>query len=812
VRKKIKRIFVKILLMWVIFLLGMIWDKPFAYASYLQRIPPQAWKINIKAPLPAAGKPRVSYPMIDDGPNQGLPIGGFGSGSIGRTYRGDFARWHIKPGVHIYGRLPANQFSIYWRLEGQKGRARVLNPDKASGGLKKWNRGMKDVQGCYSALYPFAWYSYKVQDLPLDIVLKEFSPVIPNNYRESSYPVGIFAWRIKNRGTKSCFFSVMFSFVNMVGWFDRYERNLPSLSNFGNINLPTNFLLKDGVWLKGILFSRQRAGGVLKEGDGSMVVAAREGKGVKVSRCLTFNAYGDGSRVWKDFTDNGVLDREGRTYASVAYIPIAGAVCATVTLSPGEEVEIPFVLTWDFPLIEFGQGRVWKRKYTDFFGDSGNNAIRLAVEALLHYPEWESEIERWQKDIMSRPGRPPWYLSMLFNELYYLVDGGTVWTSSSTDGKEHFAILECFDYPFYSTLDVWFYGSFPLILNWPRLEKRVMEDFCKAVFLADDVPVRIGASGKVARRKVRNVLPHDIGCPEEDPFVMINSYRWQDTNTWKDLNSKFVLLLWRDFFLTGAKDIELLRKSVDAMESAIQFLKRFDRNGDFLPENDGVPDQTYDTWTMKGESAYCSILWLASLEALTRMENLLDRPVQAARYFSWVKKARRAILDRLWNGRYFYYDTRGPFHECVMSDQLCGAWYARILGIGDILPSWCIKNALKEIFRVNVMGFANGTKGAVNGQFPNLKPVLGDNQAGEVWTGTNFALASTFFLYGMKAKGWKIAKGIYDTVWVRKGYWFRTPEAYDKNGNFRASMYLRPGAVWAMELALERVESESSKK
>jgi non-lysosomal glucosylceramidase len=37
-------------------------------------------------------------------------------------------------------------------------------------------------------------------------------------------------------------------------------------------------------------------------------------------------------------------------------------------------------------------------------------------------------------------------------------------------------------------------------------------------------------------------------------------------------------------------------------------------------------------------------------------------------------------------------------------------------------------------------------------------------------------------------------------IYESKGYWFRTPEAWDVTGNFRASMYMRPAAVWAMEM------------
>ncbi|MFX1563863.1 MAG: GH116 family glycosyl-hydrolase, partial [Promethearchaeota archaeon] len=50
--------------------------------------------------------------MIDDGYNQGIPIGGLGAGSIGRSYLGDFARWHLQIGYHEYAPSLPNQFHL----------------------------------------------------------------------------------------------------------------------------------------------------------------------------------------------------------------------------------------------------------------------------------------------------------------------------------------------------------------------------------------------------------------------------------------------------------------------------------------------------------------------------------------------------------------------------------------------------------------------------------------------------------------------------------------------------------------------------
>src|SRR5262245_3579653 len=76
-------------------------------------IPRQAWTHPLGAGCDEVGHPRVEQPLIDDGPWAGVPIGGLGSGSIGTTQRGDFARWHLRVGRHTYRPVPACAFSVF---------------------------------------------------------------------------------------------------------------------------------------------------------------------------------------------------------------------------------------------------------------------------------------------------------------------------------------------------------------------------------------------------------------------------------------------------------------------------------------------------------------------------------------------------------------------------------------------------------------------------------------------------------------------------------------------------------------------------
>ncbi len=53
---------------------------------------------------------------------------------------------------------------------------------------------------------------------------------------------------------------------------------------------------------------------------------------------------------------------------------------------------------------------------------------------------------------------------------------------------------------------------------------------------------------------------------------------------------------------------------------------------------------------------------------------------------------------------------------------------------------------------------------------------------------------------GLKNEARKTAHGLYPVIYVSKGYWFRTPEPWDIPGNFRATLRMRPMAIWALEM------------
>jgi non-lysosomal glucosylceramidase len=126
-------------------------------------------------------------------------------------------------------------------------------------------------------------------------------------------------------------------------------------------------------------------------------------------------------------------------------------------------------------------------------------------------------------------------------------------------------------------------------------------------------------------------------------------------------------------------------------------------------------------------------------------------------------------------------------------------------GLGDLVPRDMQITALKTIFDLNVMKFQSGDMGAVNGVTPDGGPITGDGgneQVREVWTGTTFGVAALMLSDGLNDAAYRTAWGIYHTTYETEGYWFRTPEAWDETGHYRASMYMRPAAIWALEMTV----------
>ena len=776
---------------------------------------------------------------LDDGPSHGMPLGGFGAGCIGRAPDGSFNLWHLDGGEHWFGVIPDCQFALF-ESNGQSARAHALavkpQADASRPGsgepLSSWSWYPASTPttstGTYAARYPISSTHYSGV-FEAEVSCEAFSPILPGDYQRTSYPVAVFVWTLRNPTDQPLDLSLLLSWRNTTGWFTNTD---PSAAvHFRDDGSPEhNYVPAVGAtagqrnrWLdqpgvQGIVLDGERHQPIA-EGQGQWCIAVPDravfeqaGAGpITIQRCSRWNPAGDGAEIWESFSRDGSIPDREDTRTSGDGDPASAALSVRCRLEPGESLQIPVVISWDLPVTAFATGTRSLRRYTDFFGSTGDQAGAMAAEALQDWPSWQQAIHTWQQPVLERSDLAEPLRMALFNELYDLASGGSLWSAASpADPVGQFGVLECLDYAWYESLDVRLYGSFALLQLWPELDKAVLRSFARAIPASDATPRPIGwyftqGKGRVeAARKVAGATPHDLGAPNERPFEATNYTAYQDCNLWKDLASDFVLQVWRTFKLApNGEDLRFLADCWPASVEALRYLKTFDANGDGLPDNGGAPDQTFDDWPLKGVSAYCGALWIAALEAALAMaqrlqlELGLDTANEQREFGGWLEQSRANFDALLWNGEYYNIDAESGT-PVVMADQLCGDFYARLLGLPAVVADERARSALKAVKEACFLGFKGGSLGVANGLRRDGTPLdPNGTHPLEVWTGINFGLAAYYRLMGDAETAFAITGAVVQQVYSG-GLQFRTPEAITAVNTFRACHYLRAMAIWAL--------------
>ncbi|HUO58862.1 MAG TPA: GH116 family glycosyl hydrolase, partial [bacterium] len=720
-------------------------------------IPSQAWSRDINA----------------GGYLDGAPVGGFGAGTYTWNFAGDFylgrlniaaapttwtnnSPYTVDSNCHFYMyQKPTTGAAVTYRLN-----AAALGTGQAT----------------YYSLFPKAWVDYYGSNFACKARVTQFTPLIPGDYTRSSFPDGIYEWDLNNPTCTTTDVAIMLT------WDNTFSGASASVTTSGN---------NTGIVLT-------RTGSATTKSQGEFTLATQSSAGVSV----TYQSATSVAALETAFGAAGLLDN---TVGSNTI----GGIAFKVTLAPGQSVKIPVIVAWDIPLCQPGSGAQWYREYTRTFGKTGLNSGAIAMNALSNYSSWENSIDSWQAGVLSGP-QPDWFKQMLFNELYYYVVGGTIWEAGQYGnttydaGPDMFSSLECYIYTFYGTSDVRFYSSWALALNWPNIDKQEVEQFSDSVTVNGSQPLpRPAAIGTCA---------HDFGGLN-NVFTAWNSYTYRDSTTWKDLNSKLVLMVYRDWELTGKTDSTFLNYCWPSVQVAMNKVHGQCVSAGVtynLPISSGI-DQTYDDLGLTGETAYCGSLYLAACEAAKALATQQGNAALSTTYNSWLTAGQADFEGNLWNatGQYYNIDTGSGAGGVtgvarIMSDQLCGQWYAKACGLADIVPAAHAVSAWQAVHDNNWAKFDTGNHGVVNVMTSAGNIDTGTPQSQENWVGTSWGAIAGMIQQGMFTQAVSIGYSLYNTIWNTGSMWFRTPEAW-RTGltGIRAAYYMRANCIWAAKHAYD---------
>uniref|UniRef100_A0A914ZLN1 Non-lysosomal glucosylceramidase n=1 Tax=Parascaris univalens TaxID=6257 RepID=A0A914ZLN1_PARUN len=353
------------------------------------------------------------FQVMKSKPFYGVPCGGIGSGAIGRDFRGGFCKYSLIPGIveQNVECIKANQFIISVRRASdcecvyQKVLSCVPHPTNP---LASWDFRFPAQNICYRGLYPRSWTQYEIPELDIVLICRQISPIIPHDYKDTCLPVSLFVWSVQNLSSNDYEISLVFTFRNGTGNRTSEKESLCRAEEFlhgkcSGIKLQHSISALEVCYALGI-----------SNGDKISISKAR------------FNPDSSGENIWKPLIANGNFSQKNER--SEGELDLGVAICAQFPTKCKSSAEVEFVLAWDMPVVKFGGGRrQYRRRYAGFFPDASKRVEQMCSHALMSRIEWEKKIDAWQQTILSDDSLPDWYKSALFNESYFLTDGGTCW-------------------------------------------------------------------------------------------------------------------------------------------------------------------------------------------------------------------------------------------------------------------------------------------------------------------------------------------------------------------------------------------------
>lgn len=726
---------------------------------------------------------------------KGMPLGGIGTGAFMYNISGSFGPFCMKPQAYEERFLKQAAFHIREESKGKVIAYTLATEDV----MPAWNRLQKG-DATYKALFPKATFDYDV--FRSDISLLYFSPVISNNYKETSYPIGMFLFKVKNNKKETINLSFMFTFPNApyIAMSDTLSKKNPLYPcRYGLYNK----VVKNKDYVSILLGANDPSNEA--ETQNTAWCIATPAKATYVEQ---WDGEGDGSDIWKDFTDDGQLSDKALCKTSITP---SGALCVSIQLKPGQEMVVPFAISWYFPLTTFGSGAIWKKRYTEYFPDNTNNeaAVAIAAEGLKSYPEWLKKVDDWTNPIANNTNCPDWLKAGALNELYYQTFGGSFWENGCINREKRFGnregqhisgVMECGDYPWLETFDVRQHTARVTRELWPKNERDILLTY-----------------SDIIASTTTGSCPHDLGSSYDDPIIKPDGYSGEcnETTPWSEFSPKFiqqVYMYWKQY-----KDDAFLDECWLSVKRSFNYQVATDKN------DDGITEMKSSEYI--DNKLFNAVLWIVSLEALKEMSAYRNDKQMEFLADSQLEKARKSSEIQFWNEKlgYYQFNEKVPF---LMADAFIGQRCADVFNLPPALNEkrmlshyhQCFEKLVKPLKDYDGDGIGDlGAANILNLQGgPGIKTSEYDHE-NEVWTGVSYNLAANMYHFGKKYGDKRLmeealltGKGNYMQCWLvdENGFWFNSPEAYwfEKMPKSRANMYQRARGIWELMREVENTK------
>ncbi len=592
-----------------------------------------------------------------------------------KNNKADFDRWHIewsdrtaallnKAGTELNRSAAIDFFN---GVVGEKvARQGALSAAWANDNEFLGQEGYDAAKMQYSALYPISETKYEGKGV--QITKTQVSYVTPNNERLSSLPVNATVFTLENNTKETREITIVQVQDCIAGYMAKKDRQGVQDSSFVLVpaaRFPKGAKFdkkaKDGRQVRGLEFYNEKP---LAESDfnGCMGVSVAWNKKDNLNVSVKPMFYqDDAATVLKGALRSGRVCEAWVKNVYSGRETMAGAVAVTAVLKPKQKVSFQFNLVLDFPEIKLNK-LTSAKKYTAFYPKASGRVAAMLDEALAADKNLDARLKAFENLVPKKAvaklyktaAKQNEFKSLAINTLSFLAEA-TVW-----DKDDRFLVRECADYPFFNSLDVYFYGSFSLMALMPRLDGVVMKRFGDAILAVNNNRRRhhefvnhpfadLPDPKLEGPRAVRGAVIHDLGSPfDAEP----DAYDWHNVKEWKDLAPKYVLMVYRHYHKT--KDMKNLKDCKEAVYAAMQYLEKMVNPGENFPLTHGT-DDTFDNLSSHGISVYCGSLWIAGLRAAAKIAALLGDKAQASAWNAKADAASDEFDNALWDENEGYY-------------------------------------------------------------------------------------------------------------------------------------------------------------
>ncbi len=733
-----------------------------------------------------------------------LPIGGIGTGTISLMGNGALRHWEImnRPAKGFHGTPVGNRapfFAIFMQQEGKDAHTRALmgpvdfSVYESMDGTGADNHGLPRFREVsFDAAYPFGQVHLADADVPVDVTLQAFNPMIPGDADASGIPIAVLRYVISNKTESSVSVSVCGSFENFIGadgskFAQSWNGTLVPAGAKSNKNQ-----FREDADFQGIYMYSDGVDS-LAEQWGTMALSTLDGPDITFRTSLEQGGWGnDILSFWDDFSADGKLTEKPFTGGDTPRASLASAI----QLNPGETRPITFFITWHFPnrlaWAPTNVGNYYTTKYED--------AWDVVAQVLPELNDLEAKTVEWVTAFCSSDYPEEVKEAALFN----LSTLRTQTCFRTADGF-FFGWEGCNDNSgccMGSCTHVWNYEQATAFLYGELARKMREIEFGYATSEYGLMSFRVGLPLDNAQSGSAGAADGQMGT---------------------------IMKMYRDWQLSG--DDEQLKRLWPYVKKALSFCWiEGGWDGDIDGVMEGCQHNTMDV-EYYGPNPQMQFWYLGALRAAEEMAVYLGDSDFALTCRALFDHGSTWIDENLFNGEYYEHQVRTPddpsqiapgltsgmgasdFSDpdyqlargCLV-DQLVGQYMAHICGLGYLARPEHIKKTLQSILKYNyrpsmhahfnnMRSYALGNEAALlMASYPYERPKNPFPYFNEVMTGFEYTAAVGMLYEGMEEEGLHCIRNIRNRYDGEK----RSPFDEAECGHH----YARAMASWAAVLSL----------